>query len=91
MFKITHFQDLIYLHEPFANLALQAVEEISEYLKESFGNRERIDYGSGHELNFICWLYLPRFQSNLRLCLRQLDILGQEDYKPLVLLVFNRY
>jgi serine/threonine-protein phosphatase 2A activator len=81
----------MHLHEPFANLTPQAVEEISEYLKQSFGNRERIDYGSGHELNFICWLYLPCFHSNPRLCLRELGILKQEDYKSLVLLVFNRY
>lgn len=32
------------------------VDEVKQYFVESFGNRTRIDYGSGHELNFISWL-----------------------------------
>lgn len=31
----------------------QLREELVSYLTESFGNRMRIDYGTGHELNFI--------------------------------------
>lgn len=31
----------------------QLQEELYIYLSESFGNRMRIDYGTGHELNFI--------------------------------------
>lgn len=33
-----------------------AIEEVSRYFIESFGNRRRIDYGTGHEANFIAWL-----------------------------------
>ncbi|PLW45792.1 hypothetical protein PCANC_00318 [Puccinia coronata f. sp. avenae] len=55
--------------------------ELSTYLTESWGNRTRIDYGSGMELNFLCWL----------LCLKKLDVLGPEDYPAVVLKVFWKY
>jgi serine/threonine-protein phosphatase 2A activator len=57
------------------------VAEVETYLNQSFGNRTRIDYGSGHELNFMIWL----------LCLYQLRIIDRSDFKPLVLRVFVRY
>ena len=34
----------------------EAIIEVSGYFCESWGNRTRIDYGSGMELNFLCWL-----------------------------------
>lgn len=58
-----------------------ATAELSTYLNQSFGNRKRIDYGSGHELNFMIWL----------LCLYRLRIITRDDFKPLVLKVFTRY
>ncbi len=58
-----------------------AIAEASTYLKQGFGNGNRIDYGSGHELNFMIWL----------LCLYQLRVLQREDFKAIVLKVFTRY
>lgn len=58
-----------------------AIAEVSTYLNQSFGNRRRIDYGSGHEVNFMIWL----------LCLYQLRIITRTDFKVLVLKVFTRY
>ncbi|KAH0545178.1 Serine/threonine-protein phosphatase 2A activator 2 [Glutinoglossum americanum] len=58
-----------------------AIDEVSTYFLQAFGNRSRIDYGSGHELNFIVWL----------LCLYQLHIIQKSDLQALVLRVFTRY
>ncbi|ODV60236.1 peptidylprolyl isomerase RRD2 [Ascoidea rubescens DSM 1968] len=56
--------------------------ELCVYFNESWGNRTRIDYGSGHELNFICFL----------LCLKNLNILNLDwDATAIVLKIFIKY
>jgi len=35
----------------------RVVSCIAVYFNASFGDRQRIDYGTGHELNFVCFLY----------------------------------
>jgi serine/threonine-protein phosphatase 2A activator len=44
------------LHSTITGLPADMITEVSTYFTESWGNRTRIDYGSGMELNFICWL-----------------------------------
>jgi serine/threonine-protein phosphatase 2A activator len=34
----------------------ESIPEVRVYLLESWGNQSRVDYGSGMELNFLCWL-----------------------------------
>ena len=59
----------------------RAVPELKEYLIDSFGSYERIDYGTGHELNFVMFIY----------CMCKLGIYTIDDYKPLINKVFQRY
>ena len=59
----------------------EAVEEVSTYLAHSFGSSSRIDYGSGHELNFVLWL----------LCLNRLGLLQPDTFPQLTLVIFPRY
>ncbi|PBP19586.1 phosphotyrosyl phosphate activator protein [Diplocarpon rosae] len=68
-------------HKQLGITSTSAITELSTYFLQSFGNRTRIDYGSGHELNFMLWL----------LCLYQLGIVKRSDFKALVLKVFTQY
>jgi len=58
-----------------------ALKEISPYLLDSFGNSARIDYGTGHELHFIAWLF----------CLCKLGLFMPVDRQALVTKVFYKY
>jgi serine/threonine-protein phosphatase 2A activator len=59
----------------------EAVQELVPYLLDSFGNPVRIDYGTGHELHFVIWMY----------CLHALGLTTKEDLAALVTKVFARY
>ena len=50
-------------------------------MHESFGSHERIDYGTGHELNFVVFLF----------CLFKMGVLTSEDLKAAVNCVFQKY
>lgn len=72
--------DLLSSHFP--ALTSEQIEQLSIYLQESWGNKRRIDYGSGHELNFICFLYgLTHYKI--------FDL--QRDARNLVLVLFIEY
>ncbi|CAI5758481.1 unnamed protein product [Candida verbasci] len=64
-----------------SEISNESLDEISAYFNESWGNYSRIDYGSGHELNFICFLY----------CLKQLGLISAQDYPAVILKVFTKY
>ncbi|KAJ7745425.1 Phosphotyrosyl phosphatase activator [Mycena maculata] len=68
------------LHETLP-LPSAARSEVGTYFVEAWGNRTRIDYGSGMELNFLCWL----------ICLERLGVLQASDHTALVVRVFWRY
>jgi len=59
----------------------KAIPEIKAYFLDSFGSYERIDYGTGHELNFVVFL----------LCLFKLKIYRPDDFKALINKVFQKY
>ena len=59
----------------------EAIPEVKAYLTDSFGSYERIDYGTGHELNFVVTL----------LCLFKLGVYKQEDFKSVINVIFQKY
>jgi len=69
------------LHTNLPNLPEAAIPELAVYFGEAWGNRTRIDYGSGMELNFLCWL----------ICLERLGVVHESDHVALVIRVFWRY
>lgn len=60
---------------------LGAAIELTAYLKDGFGNKTRIDYGTGHEASFAAFLC----------CLFKLRVLNQNDCVTIVFRVFQRY
>lgn len=58
-----------------------ATAEVRVYFEECFGNITRIDYGTGHELNFVAWMTV----------LAKLGIFKENDLKSLVCDVFAGY
>ena len=74
--------DLDRLHKDTLQIQQEdARQELATYLSNAFGSEERLDYGSGHELNFVMWL----------LCLYQIGHLQKSDFPALVLHTFTGY
>ena len=55
--------------------------EIKSYFLDSFGNPYRLDYGTGHELNYLCFLYI----------LYKAGMYTSDDFPYLALNIFYRY
>lgn len=70
-----------YISEILRENSDEYLEEVKSYFAESFGNRSRVDYGTGHELNFILFL----------MCIHRLGIFQKRDFPDLILVVFHRY
>lgn len=74
--------DSIKLIETILPAELQdATKELQVYFVDSFGNSTRIDYGTGHELNFIMFL----------MALFKLKVFKKEDEVAAALRVFDLY
>jgi len=56
-------------------------KELSAYWKDSFGNRTRIDYGTGHEATFCAWMC----------CLARLNMVTRKDSYFMAAVLFPRY
>ena len=55
--------------------------ELAAHLNGSFGNEVRMDYGTGHETNFVIFLF----------CLYKCKILNSNDLNIIVLIIFRKY
>jgi serine/threonine-protein phosphatase 2A activator len=66
----------LYHTDDVSRVSLCAIKnEVKGYFLDSFGNRQRIDYGTGHELHFICFLY----------CLFRLDLFTLGDFNAVLM------
>lgn len=57
------------------------IPEISVYFWESLGSYERKDYGTGHELNFVVFLF----------CLNKLGVITKQDLQASINCIFQKY
>ena len=60
---------------------MRAAVELQEYFLDSFGSYERIDYGTGHELNFLVFLYV----------LYKIGYYNKEHFSALICKTFVKY
>ena len=59
----------------------KSIPEIKVYWDESFGHYERLDYGTGHELCFVAFLF----------CLFKMGVLEEADLCATINKIFQKY
>ncbi|KAF2074106.1 hypothetical protein CYY_004591 [Polysphondylium violaceum] len=59
----------------------KAIIELTPYFLDSMGNQTRLDYGTGHELHFVVWMY----------CLERIGAFDDEDEVAMALKLFPAY
>ncbi|KAH9385382.1 serine/threonine-protein phosphatase 2A activator [Nematocida major] len=72
----------------FPGLVPEDVSVLQKYLQESFGNKSRIDYGTGHELNFFCFLIVLMTTEALE---ERAFLLVMEHYFSIVRMLILKY
>ena len=63
------------------NIPNNIIIELKTYFLDSFGNQFRLDYGTGHELNFFCFL----------LILYKSGVFGEKDFPYLIFKILYKY
>ena len=63
------------------NIPKNLILELKPYFMDSFGNPYRMDYGTGHELNYLCFLYV----------LYKAGLYTEDDFPFLSLNTFYKY
>lgn len=66
-------------------------DALSEYISEAFGNYRRIDFGTGHELNFLCFVIALSDYGFLRLEAADVVVPLFQRYLRLARYIQNRY
>lgn len=70
---------------------MDVCREISGYLEDSFGNSQRVDYGTGHETTFFVFLCKLRLLYFILGCLYKTLVIKREELPAVILLVFPAY
>jgi serine/threonine-protein phosphatase 2A activator len=63
------------------NMPINIIIELKTYFLDSFGNQFRLDYGTGHELNFFCFL----------LILYKSKVYTEKDFPYLIFKILFKY
>lgn len=72
----------------FSGKSSRETETLQKYLQGSFGNQTRIDYGTGHELNFFCFLIVLHMLGKIEI---EEFLIGLEHYFSIIRILILKY